>query len=347
MSSLPIHQPIHPSMRPRLDAQYIAFHEQHFQHLPTIESQPWDPACRNAAAASSVGRAAKVDVGSVRDVVVKSEKGYGNGGMIEMRVFTPVGGGAERGVAGAGLVAWRYAKIEIVTDDYDYHCGGGWVVGGLDSENPFLTLVCRDVKCVVVSLNYRHAPEHPYPAAVDDVEDGLSWIARFGNKELGVDTPRIVLGGLSAGGGLATILAMKASLLHPPLPITGQLLILPVIDNTAGMSLLNPSPSSTTSSDPWHPNLHAPFLTPSRMLWYRKHYLPTPTHASSWTASPNLAPRGLLAACPRTVIAIGECDLLAEEGRRYGALLRGEGVACEVKEYKGATHSTLILAGYV
>ena len=81
----------------------------------------------------------------------------------------------------------------------DIVCGaGGWVVGGLDSENPFLTLVCRDVKSVVVSLNYRHAPEHPHPAAVDDVVDGLGWIARFGNKELAVDTSRIVLGGLSA-----------------------------------------------------------------------------------------------------------------------------------------------------
>lgn len=72
------------------------------------------------------------------------------------------------------------------------------MIGGLDSENPFLRLVCRHVKCVVVSMNYRHAPEHPYPAAVDDVVNGLTWIVRYGNRELGVDTTRIVLGGLSA-----------------------------------------------------------------------------------------------------------------------------------------------------
>ncbi|TVY58393.1 AB hydrolase superfamily protein [Lachnellula cervina] len=205
-------------------------------------------------------------------------------------------------------------------------------------------------------MNYRHAPEHPYPAAVDDAVNGLSWIVRSGNRELGVDITRIVLGGLSAGGGLATILAMKASLLTPRLPILGQLLILPVIDNTAGASLFNTSTSTsivttesknknTNDSDPWIPNQYAPFLTPQRMLWYRSKYLPDPSKASSWTASPNFAPSALLAACPRTVIAIGDCDLLAEEARRYGALLKREGVKCEVKEYQGATHSTLIFAG--
>ncbi|TVY44546.1 AB hydrolase superfamily protein [Lachnellula occidentalis] len=344
---LSIHQPIHPLMRPRLDPQYLAFHEKHFQHLPTIESQAWDPACRNAAAASTLGRAGCVEVGSVRDVVVESEMGCGNGGCIEMRVFTPRGDAPGEG--------WPVLGIAVSDLMITVYGTGGWVVGGLDSENAFLTLVCRDVKCVVISLNYRHAPEHPYPAAVDDVVYGLSWIARYGNRELGVDTTRIVLGGLSAGGGLATILVMKASLLTPPIPIIGQLLILPVIDNTAGTSLSTTTTSSslTTSesnsnpnpSDPWLLNQHAPFLTPQRMLWYRSHYLPNPTHATSWTASPNFAPSALLAACPRTVIAVGECDLLAEEARRYGELLRREGVACEVMEYRGATHSTLILAG--
>lgn len=75
---------------------------------------------------------------------------------------------------------------------------GGWVIGGLSSENPFLTRLCRDCRCLVINLNYRHAPENPYPAAVDDVVDGLTWIAGKGKTELGIDSSRIVLGGLSA-----------------------------------------------------------------------------------------------------------------------------------------------------
>lgn len=75
---------------------------------------------------------------------------------------------------------------------------GGWVIGGLDSEIPFLTRVCRDCNCVVINLNYRHAPESPYPAAVDDVVEGLAWITGKGSAELGVDVSRVALGGLSA-----------------------------------------------------------------------------------------------------------------------------------------------------
>lgn len=153
-----------------------------------------------------------------------------------------------------------------------------------------------------------------------------------------------------SGGGLAAVLSMKASLLNPPVKIRGQMLILPVIDNTAGFSFSSDSnnhiPSvALASGDPWILNQHAPFLTPTRMLWYRRKYLPEASRSSEWEASPNLAPTELLAKCPRTVIAIGDCDLLAEEARRFGAILKAGGVECGLKEYHGATHSTLILAG--
>lgn len=86
-----LHQPIHPLMYPRLDPQYIAFHEEHFQYIPTIESLPWDPLCRVAAASSTLGREQPVAVGNIRDLRVKSESGMGNGGFIEMRIYTPTG----------------------------------------------------------------------------------------------------------------------------------------------------------------------------------------------------------------------------------------------------------------
>lgn len=153
-----------------------------------------------------------------------------------------------------------------------------------------------------------------------------------------------------SGGGLAAVLSMKASLMEPPVELIGQILVLPVIDNTAGFSLpidgeSTNSPSSSLATDPWIVNQHAPFLTPRRMLWYRKKYLPDPSRSAEWMASPNFAPKELLLKSPPTIIAIGDCDLLAEEAQRFGALLSSEGVRCEVKQYAGATHSTLILAG--
>lgn len=77
--------------------------------------------------------------------------------------------------------------------------GGGWVLGGLDSENSFLTRCCATAKCVVVSVNYRHAPENPYPAAIDDATAGYSWVtSEIGQKEIGIDIGKVAIGGLSA-----------------------------------------------------------------------------------------------------------------------------------------------------
>lgn len=81
------------------------------------------------------------------------------------------------------------------------------------------------------------------------------------------------------------------------------------------------------------------------MLWYRNKYLPDASKGKDWTASPNLAPTELLAKSPPTFVAVGECDLLAEEGRRFGAALIAEGVECETVEYAGGTHSMLIFDG--
>lgn len=100
-----IHQPIHATMYSRLDPQYIAFHEKNFQYVPTIESTPWDPECRVAAAASTLGRAQPVSVGNIRDLRVKSDNGLGNEGMIEMRIFTP---DEVRPVGGWPVMIWMH-----------------------------------------------------------------------------------------------------------------------------------------------------------------------------------------------------------------------------------------------
>ncbi|KAF4624079.1 hypothetical protein G7Y89_g14094 [Cudoniella acicularis] len=302
-----IYQPIHPSVRPLLDPQYVNFHEKYLQYVPSSESVPWDPACRFEPSPSAAGGSPLVEVGSTRD--------FDYGGDEKLRIFTPKGDAPS---GGWPVLVWMH--------------GGGWTMGGLSSENSFLTRLCSNASCVVVSVNYRHAPENPYPAAINDVVTGFSWIVSpAGKKALHIDVGRVAIGGLSAGGGLAAILSLKAASLKPPVSITFQLLIVPVIDNTA----------STTSC--WESNAHAPWLTPNRMMWYRKMYLPNEKNWTNWDASPNFAPAALLAKSPKTWIAVAELDILCDEGVKFGEQLRAEGVDAEVVVYPGSTHSILIL----
>lgn len=127
---------------------------------------------------------------------------------------------------------------------------------------------------------------------------------------------------------------MRAAQISPPLPLVAQLLILPVIDNTA-----------LPNSNPWLKNRFAPWLSPSRMLWYRRKYLPDEKDCLAWTASPNLASPELLRMSPKTWIAVAECDLLAGEACLYGGKLQGYGVHVDIKSYKGCTHSLLAASG--
>jgi acetyl esterase/lipase len=173
-SSRKIYQPIHPSIRSRLDPEYVEFHEKYLQYVPSSESVEWDPASRFAPAASSAGKSEPVKVGSVRD--------FDFGGHEQIRIFTPEGLRPENGWP---VLVW-------------YH-GGGWTMGGLASENSFLTRLCQDAKCCVVNANYRHAPENPYPAAINDSVDAYKWIiSEDGKKELEIDVKRVAVGGLSA-----------------------------------------------------------------------------------------------------------------------------------------------------
>jgi acetyl esterase/lipase len=125
---------------------------------------------------------------------------------------------------------------------------------------------------------------------------------------------------------------MKAAALNIQIPIY-QMLILPVIDNTA------------TAETAWSNNIHAPWLTPSRMLWYRNMYLPNKSDWENWDVSPQLAPRELLAKSPPTWIAVGEMDILCREAELYGGLLKELEVKTDINVYMGSTHSLLVLDG--
>ncbi|KAF4628334.1 hypothetical protein G7Y89_g9825 [Cudoniella acicularis] len=222
-----------------------------------------------------------VEVGSVQDVVLKHT---------ELRIFTPKGKSPAEG--------WPV---------FPWFRGGGWTLGNIDSDNGLCTHIALGASCIAVNVNYRQAPENPFPAAIDDVFEALQWMSSLESSKLGVDRSRIVIGGTSSGGNLAAVLSMKAALATPPIPIVAQLLVLLVIDNTA-LPILKP----------WITNHLSPFLTPARMLWFRRNYLSNEEDWHNWSASPNLASSELLQKPPNTWIAVAEYDLLAPEGIAYG-----------------------------
>ncbi|KAK0618960.1 Alpha/Beta hydrolase protein [Immersiella caudata] len=305
------HQPLHLSVRDVLEPEYVALHDSILQYVVPTQMQEWDPASRSRPSPVAHCTPQLVEVGNTYDKDVKD---------FQIRVFTPADSSPENGWP---VLVW-------------YH-GGGWVNGGLNSENAFLTHVCKYVKCVVISINYRHAPEHAYPTATSDAFDGLQWVLAPENaKSLGINTSRVAIGGLSAGGGLAASVGLRHAQLPTAPKLLFQLLICPVIDNLA------------TTSTTWSTSQHSPFLTPGRMSWYRDRYFQSENSEAvrgHWHASPCYAPSDLLAKSPGTFIGIAECDLLAPEDVAFAKLLEENGVKVESNIYKGATHSILGLAG--
>lgn len=139
----------------------------------------------------------------------------------------------------------------------------------------------------------------------------------------------------NSGGNLATILALKAAELQPPIPLVVQLLIVPVTDNTASLE--------TYKS--WSENQLTPWLSPERMLWFRHNYLPNKKDWTNWDASPFFAPDELVSKTPKAWIGVGELDILRDEGIRYGEKLSKAGVEVETEVYKGAPHPIMAMDG--
>ncbi|KAG1899264.1 Alpha/Beta hydrolase protein [Suillus fuscotomentosus] len=188
-------QAIDPEILPRLDPEYVAFHNKYVAHLVPPHSLPWDPAIRKGDTVP--GSAEVLSVGSVQDYHLSHCK---------VRVFTPEGTPPPDG--------WPA---------YVWYHGGGWTLGNISSENAFCSRLCKGAKCVVASPDY-----------LEDSFETLQWVFDQGKSLLGVDPTRLAVGGSSAGGNLAAIISMKAAELKP-LPIRLKLaqLIVPVTDNTA------------------------------------------------------------------------------------------------------------------
>ena len=208
-----------------------------------------------------------------------------------------------------------------------YFHGGGWVLGDLESHDPACRTLANRVPCVVVSVDYRLAPEAKFPAAVEDSYAATEWIAAHAG-ELGIDRRRIAMGGDSAGGNLAAVVCHIARDRKGP-ELVYQLLIYPGTD----MRMLSPSIEE---------NAEGPLLTKASMIWFMGHYLRNEDDKLNPLASPALASN--LTGLPAAFILTAECDPLRDEAEDYGRSLESARVPVEIKRYAGMPHGFFSLA---
>jgi acetyl esterase len=199
--------------------------------------------------------------------------------------------------------------------------GGGWVIGDLDSHD----VVCRQLAdsgaLIVISVDYRLAPEHKFPAATDDAIAATRWVAANA-RELGIDASRLSIGGDSAGGNLAAVTALAARDGDGP-AIAGQVLIYPATD----FALTHGSHSEPETSV---------LLTHSVIRWFRDHYLNGTADIHDWRASPARATT--LAGLPPAYVLTAGADPLRDEGNEYASRLKQAGVSVTTRHFPGQFH---------
>jgi acetyl esterase len=200
-----------------------------------------------------------------------------------------------------------------------YH-GGGFVIGDLDTTDGVVRKLANKANAVVVSVDYRLAPEAPAPAAVDDSWAVLEWVAANG-AELGGDPSRIAVGGDSAGGNISAVVAIRAK--DAGIPLRHQLLVYPVTDLTASF------PSIDENGEGY-------LLTKDSMIWFTDHYLSGGVDPKDPQVSPYFVD-DLSGVAPAHVLT-AEFDPLRDEGEAYAERLKDAGVPVEAKRYDGMIH---------
>ncbi|MGC4806970.1 alpha/beta hydrolase [Micromonospora sp. DT233] len=208
-----------------------------------------------------------------------------------------------------------------------YFFGGGWTLGGVDTADGICRRLANATGAQVVTVGYRLAPEHPFPAAVRDCHAAVRRLAEHAD-EFGVDPARLAVGGDSAGGNLAAAVTLLCRDAGGP-SVAAQLLVYP---NTDQRERVEPA----EGQDPLLFNRHS-------VAWYRGHYLPDPADAANPLASPLLAED--LTGLPPALVITAEYDPLREEGERYAQRLRDAGVPVELARYPGMIHGFFAMPG--
>lgn len=232
----------------------------------------------------------------------------GPGGDIPLRIYTPVA-----------------APADPLPTLLFYH-GGGFVIGNLDTHDGLCRLVANEAGVRVISVDYRLAPEHKFPAAVDDALAALHFV-EANASDLGVDANRLAVGGDSAGGALAAIAAQHARENGGP-QLAFQLLLFPVTQIGGETNSLQEFAEGY-------------FLERAGLDWFFRCYLPDGADTHDRRISPLAAPS--LAGLPPAYLMTAECDPLRDEGLDYAHRLRHEGVSVAIVDHAGLVHDFIYL----
>ncbi len=261
-------------------------------------------AAMGVPASGTVSHIEQRAVARARVMLVDERKIPGPGGEIPVRIYTPA--------------VMRPLPVVVF-----FH-GGGWVTGDLDTCDFACRTLSEWARCLVVSVNYRHAPEYPFPAALDDAYAATAWVVEHA-EELRADAGRVAVGGFSAGGNLAAAVALKAKAEGSP-TVFYQWLAYPVTDaNFERPSMLE--------------NETGYGLSQASMRWYWDQYIRNPADRTNPLAAPMQAKN--LAGLPPAFVMTAEFDPLRDEGEAYAERLRVAGVRTKLKRYDGLIHGFL------
>lgn len=264
----------------------------------------------------------------VRDLAVETDRLAGGAPSVALVRDTSFRAGDHR----VRVRVYSPPEAESTPPVVAYFHGGGWVFGDLDTHDSICREIANRALASVVAVDYRRSPEHRFPAAYDDCLAAVRWLAGEPvATRLGFDPTRIALAGDSAGGNLAVGVARALRSPEGPRP-AAMVLICPVVDHLPDL----PSYSEFATGF----GLEGTFLP-----WMWTQYLRSPEDVADPRVTPARATD--LAGLPRTLMQTAECDLLRDEGERFGESLRSSGVEVTVTRYPGMIHGFLDYRGLV
>ncbi|KAI1764470.1 alpha/beta hydrolase fold protein [Hypoxylon sp. FL1150] len=320
--------PLHPSVINRLDPVFAEIYMKYQAFQLRADQVPYEVYNKDREkytfpTAKVVGSAPSVASNEIYNVPVSNPDGT-----ISVQVYVPT----PDAVAKTGL-----ERDGLLPALVNFH-GGGFVIGGLDSDEPLCRKICQGVGCIVVNVGYRLAPEYPHPVPATDSWEALKWTFKT-SESLKIDKLRLGVGGLSAGAGIAAALALMARDEPSLPPLAAQLLIVPVID----ARYIPTEGSCDPEKTPYQSYIDfefAPMLPLNRLVWFYNLWLGTDesrkAKAEDFRASPIVAPSH--ANLPPAFIFCAEIDPLNSEGAAYHAKLQQAGVCSNLKVYKGQGH---------